>query len=72
MKVFTAQCRDAKSGLFMVASDCSYNMACFFLIETLNLNLRNVFHDKATGRDVLVMENGEYQYDEERGILLRD
>lgn len=84
MRKFTVECKDTKTGLSMVLSECSYNMACDWLAHTLKeygVDIYNCEYDDKIGMTVL--HTGKfshilgdfkpcrrYFYDEERGYLL--
>lgn len=38
MRIFDTQCRDNKTGFIMVASECSYNMACDYLLSKFGMD----------------------------------
>ena len=51
MRKFTVECKDTKTGLSMVLSECSYNMACDWLHRTL----------EEYGVEVFCCETGKYK-----------
>ena len=77
MRIFDTQCRDNKTGFIRVASECSYNMACDYLLSKFGMdtdmdidkgadvNLTCITVDKEDGTHL------EFVYDEIRGVLLK-
>lgn len=70
MKIFTASNKDKRTGMELIAEECSFNAACSFLeskmknaeflgCESIGLNTTKI---KFSTRN--------FYYDEERGILL--
>lgn len=69
MKRFTVSCKDEKTGMEMILSECSYNNACSFLegqnlgkligCETVSITMTKIAYEKRT-----------FFYDEDRGYLL--
>lgn len=72
MKRFTSVCIDKKTKYEMILSECSFNMACDYLI--------NLFHpeeneflvrtDYKKELHFITIQNKEFAYDEIRGYLM--
>ena len=69
MKVFTTSCKDEKTGLEMILSDCSYNFACSFL-SGKNLGKLISASCESIGITKIEFEKRTFYYDENRGYLL--
>lgn len=68
MKIFRSSCIDKQTGLEIVASEVSFNMACSYL-ETFSLGkYLGTEHVKTVDR--LRFEKRSFIYDENRGLLL--
>lgn len=84
MRKFTTECKDDKTGLSMVLSECSYNMAMDWLVKELEKYGVEIYRCEYDYRkEMYVIFTGEfshiladfkpcrrYFYDEERGYLL--
>lgn len=84
MKVFTIECKDTKTGLSMVLSECTYNMACDWLdrkLKNYGVEICKCVHNNKTNFDEIwtarfddelnnYVPCRKYFYDEERGYLL--
>lgn len=84
MRKFTVECKDDKTGLSMVLSECSYNMAMDWLVHTLEKYDVDIYRcEYDINRKMQVIFTGKfshilgdfkpcrrYYYDEERGYLL--
>ena len=62
-------CKDNKTGLSLVASDCSYNFAIDFLLSKGAI-IQSCCHDQKKNWTVIATPRREFYYDENRGILL--
>lgn len=79
MKLFQTECKDSKTGLSMVLSEVSYNMACDWLERVLKKYGRVIWKvENYEGDGLTHIWTGEcygnlgrmFYYDEERGYLL--
>lgn len=76
MRKFMVECTDTKTGLSMVLSECSYNVACDFLERELRkyhkdiLDCRVSREGKTKGMTRIRTTSRTFYYDEERGYLL--
>jgi len=78
MRKFMTECKDTKTGLSMVLSECSYNMAMLWIQD--EVDRRDGYQFKLFGKDweglyVIRVLKGctkirDFFYDEERGYLL--
>lgn len=74
MRVFTASCIDKETGYDVRLSECSYNMACDWLMwkgyaEPLKVTTSSGGRFQTI--TFKVPENHTFVYDEERGFLLQ-
>lgn len=73
MRVFACDVKDRESDLYIIANDCSFNMACSYLEEQNKDNRFGKFLKTECGtRDItkLVFEKRTFFYDESRGYLM--
>lgn len=73
MRVFTTTVKDSQSDLYIIANECSFNMACSYLEEQNKDNRFGKFLRTEFGtRDItkLVFEKRTFFYDESRGYLM--
>ena len=71
MKVFTASCIDNETNNELLASECSYNQACSFLMQNGFIDPVKTESDLRYTR--LDFGNGRiFIYDEQRGYLLQE
>ena len=73
MRVFTATVKDSNSDLYIIANECSFNMACDYLTQENEDNRFGKFLRIECGtRDItkLVFEKRTFFYDESRGYLM--
>lgn len=72
MRVFTASCKDSKYGYEMVASECSYNVACDYIERNLEYKITKCSKDIMRGlTEIKTTDNITFVYDEARGFLMR-
>lgn len=71
MREFKTMCKDTKTGMQMVLSECSYNTACFWL-ESKGFTTYDKF--ETNGNEIYLYfskpTNRLFVYDEDRGYLL--
>ena len=74
MKIMKVLCVDAKTHCQILAEDCSYNSACWWLESQGLINPDNVKvkYDFKTDRYIILDNNTCFIYDEIRGLLLGD
>lgn len=74
MKVFKVLCVDTATHCQILAEDCSYNSACFWLESEGLINPNNVKikWDFKTNRYLILDGSTCFIYDENRGLLLSD
>ena len=73
MRVFTQTVKDSRSDLYVIANECSFNMACSYLEEQNKDNRFGKFiktESMTTNLTKLLFEKRSFYYDEERGYLL--
>lgn len=73
MRVFTQTVKDSQSDLYVIANECSFNMACSYLEEQNKDNRFGKFiktEFMTTNLTKLLFEKRSFYYDEERGYLL--
>lgn len=73
MRVFTQTVKDSQSDLYVIANECSFNMACSYLEEQNKDNRFGKFiktESMTTNLIKLIFEKRSFYYDEERGYLL--
>ena len=73
MRVFQTECKDDKTGYSMVLSECSYNMAMYWLedmIKKLGHTSNIECHKEESGLIRIETSGRTFFYDEERGYLL--
>jgi hypothetical protein len=73
MRVFTQTVKDSQSDLYVIANECSFNMACSYLEEQNKDNRFGKFiktESMTTNLTKLIFEKRSFYYDEERGYLL--
>lgn len=73
MRVFTATVKDSNSDLYIIANECSFNVACDYLMQENKDNRFGKFLRTEVGtRDItkLVFEKRTFFYDESRGYLM--
>lgn len=73
MRVFTQTVKDSQSDLYIIANECSFNMACSYLEEQNKDNRFGKFiktESMTTNLTKLLFEKRSFYYDEERGYLL--
>ena len=73
MRVFTQTVKDSQSDLYVIANECSFNMACSYLEEQNKDNRFGKFiktEPMTTNLTKLLFEKRSFYYDEERGYLL--
>lgn len=73
MRVFTQTVKDSQSDLYVIANECSFNMACSYLEEQNKDNRFGKFiktESMTTNLTKLLFEKRSFYYDEERGYLL--
>ena len=73
MREFKTSCIDNVTGMEMVLSEVSYNMACDWLMRK---GFTNYSHFEVCGTEIILEftepKKRTFVYDEERGILLGD
>ena len=71
MRVFKTLCKDTITGMYMVLSECSYNMACSWL-EQQGFTNYDKFNVVAGNVEMTFSKpaNKVFLYDENRGYLL--
>lgn len=73
MRVFTCAVKDRESDLYIIANECSFNVACDYLEHQNKDNRFGKFLRTEFGtRDItkLVFEKRTFFYDESRGYLM--
>lgn len=69
MKIFKTVCIDDRTKMELVASDCSYNAACFYIMNR-NYEPTEIKSDFRNNRTLIVTKTRVFLYDEPRGLLL--
>jgi hypothetical protein len=62
-------CKDNKTGLSLILSECSYNFAIDFLMQK-GTKIIDCKYDRKKGQTVIDTPRRLFFYDENRGVLL--
>jgi len=70
MRAFKTLCKDAKTGMEMILSETSFNMACDYLSRIPGLGLLLGTEKAENNMTNIYFEKRVFAYDEDRGYLL--
>ena len=73
MRQFMTECKDTRTGLSMVLSGASYNMACDWLeriLQNYGLEIKRIEYRPLDDMTAIITDGRTYFYDETRGYLL--